>query len=124
MRLRAKNIFFSLLLVSASHIYSQNPKYEYYHTKAEDAKNNDFVTAKLYADSALNLALDLNDHTLIARGYNELCTIYSSHSKNRECKDFLEKADVHVKQSDNKYVQASVLNNWGIYYERTGNYAK
>lgn len=124
MRLRLKYIIFSALVLLGSYVSSQNTKYEYYNKKAVDTRNNDFVQAKLYADSALNLALELNDNTLIARSYNELGNLYSAHSKNKECKDFLEKADVYIKKSSDRFLQAAILNNWGIYYERIGNYSR
>ncbi|MBP7807713.1 MAG: tetratricopeptide repeat protein [Bacteroidia bacterium] len=124
MRLRAKNIFFLFWAVLGTLAYSQNTKFEHYNDKAEELRHDDFVASKLYADSALNLALQLNDNTLTARAYNEFCNVYSANAKYKECMEFLDKAEQYIKKSGDKFVLAAIYNNRGICYERTGKYSK
>jgi serine phosphatase RsbU (regulator of sigma subunit)/Tfp pilus assembly protein PilF len=124
MRLRGKYKLFLILIAQAVSVRAQNPKYEYYNSRAEEYKFDDFVKAKLYADSALKTARELNDDKLIARAYNETGNVYSAHSKFKEFKEALIKAEEYVNRSGDKYVKAAILNNWGIYFERTGNYEK
>lgn len=124
MRFHLKNTLFLILVACFGLAGAQNQKFEYYNTKAEELQHNDFVKAKLFADSALNLALALKDNLLTARAYNEICNVYSSNAKYKECKEALEKADEFSKKANDKLVASAILNNWGIYYERTGNYTK
>lgn len=124
MRFHTKNTLFTILIACFGLMQAQNQKFEYYNARSEELQHDDFVKAKLFADSALNLAIALNNNLLIARAYNEICNVYSSNAKYKECKEALEKADGFIKKSYDKFVAAAILNNWGIYYERTGNYVK
>lgn len=124
MRLRVISIIISVLAALPALLSAQNPRFEHYNSKAEEYRFDDFVKAKLYADSALKLAFDLKDNLLIARAYNEAGNVYSAHAKLKEYKEALHKADEYIKGSGDKFVKAAILNNWGIYYERTGDYEK
>ena len=66
----AKNIVFLLVIVCWAEGYAQKNKFDLYLSKAVELKNEDFVKAKLYIDSAKTVAKHQNDKLLLAEAYN------------------------------------------------------
>jgi serine phosphatase RsbU (regulator of sigma subunit) len=124
MLLRVKNSCFVLMVLLPWLLNSQKQKFEYYYRKAEEFRNEDFIKAKFYADSALKVSQEIKDSTLIAKAYNELSNVYRAHAKYKEYREVLEQADKYIRSGKDKQLHAAILNNWGIYYERKGNYSK
>lgn len=129
MRLRAKNIVFLLLMVLPLCFKAQKQKFDSLTIKATKLKHDNFPMAKLYCDSAMALALSINDNMMIAEAFVITCNVYVDRARYKEAMGFLDKAEEYIHKTDitkndNKLVLSSIYTNRGICYERMGNYDK
>lgn len=129
MRLRAKNIVFFLLLALPFGFLAQKQRFDSLAVKATKLKQDNFPLAKLYCDSAMAIALNANDNTMIAEAFVITCNVYVDRARYKEAMGFLDKADEYIKKTDmkrngNKLILSSIFTNRGICYERMGNYDK
>ncbi len=120
----AKNIVFLLVIVCWGEGYAQKNKFDLYLSKAVEFKNENFVKAKLYIDSAKTVAKHQNDKLLLAEAYNADCVVLTANARYNDAYEQLEKANFYAQNAGDKILLSDIYNNYGIYYEKKSEYSK